>query len=744
MSLLVELKRRNVFRVTAAYLVVGWLLTEVLTTLLPTLGAPDWASRAVILAFALGFIPTVVLSWIYEMTPDGIKRESDITGEADARGSNKSFDYAAIAIVGLLIVGIAFLGARSTLTDRPGTAAISNASVAVLPFVNMSDDKGNEYFSDGLTETLLHMLTQVPGLQVAARTSSFAFKGQNQNVQEIAAALQVAHILEGSVQRAGNRVRITAQLIRATDGFHVWSSIYDRTFEDIFDIQDEIARKVGDELSESIFGIGAVDTASDGDVLARGAGTDVTDAYDLYLQALGERATYSFRGLQASENLLKGALAIDPGYLGAKTELASNYLHQFETGLISATEARSQIIALTDQVLAAEPGNPGATAIRLYARTGTLSQASDPLAILDAIPEFEQLVAENPADYQIRLLLGRLLRGVRQLNRALEIQLDGLHRDPFNAQIHYELGLLYVDLNRHDEARKSLAKSLEIEPRQPNAYVTMAEMSRRNGDGVDYVRQLLQANAYDPQDHELSGFIAAFLYRLGLIDEGDDFRDRVFAIAPTSEIAYRIELLRAVNTGDEIASVASARRAIEDDIDDRHFAFGGAVQHLLRVAIRNGTVAEESAYLDQVAPGLLDIDAVPAPAKYRIAQLVALDVWFTTLTRDELLRNIEKVQQLTEGFGADAFTMAGFRMNALAMQGETEDAIDVALNNVFSESVLLSLNWRESLALAHFNEFGADNRVQLAMQRWAEEQAAQTEQVRIYLANLSSMQQARR
>ncbi len=733
MSLFVELKRRNVFRVTAAYLVVGWLLTEVLTTLLPTLGAPEWVSRAVILAFALGFIPTIVLSWIYELTPDGIKRESDIIGDADTRGSNKKFDYAAIAIVGLLIVGIAFLGARSSLTDKPGRTTVSNASVAVLPFVNMSDDKDNEYFSDGLTETLLHMLTQVPGLQVAARTSSFAFKGQNQNVREIAAALQVAHILEGSVQRAGDRVRITVQLIRATDGFHVWSSIYDRTFDDIFDIQDEIAEKVGSELSESILGTDLGDAA-------RGAGTEVTDAYDLYLQALGERATYNFRGLQVSENLLKGALAIDPGYLDAKTELANNFLHQFETGLIGETEARSQIIALTEQVLAAEPGNPGATAIRLYARAGTLSQAGDPMAFLDAIPELERLVAENPADYQIRLLLGRLLRSVRQLNRALEIQLDALQRDKFNAQIHYELGLLYVDLNKLDEARKSLAKSLEIEPRQPNAYVSLAKISRQNGDGVDYVRQLLQANAYDPQDHELSGFIAIFLYRLGLIDEGDDFRDRVFAIAPTSEIAYRIELLRAASTENEFASVASARRAIEDDIGDRHFAFGGAVQHLLRVAIRNGTVAEEIAYLDQVAPGILDIDAVAAPAKYRIAQLVALDAWFTTLTTDELLRRIEKVQQLTAGFGTDMLTQAAIATNVLAMQGETEEAIDAALNGVFSESVLLSLNWRETIALAQFKQVVADDRVQVAMQRWADEQAVQTEQVRTYLADLSAAQ----
>jgi len=326
MNLLAELKRRNVLSVTAAYLVVGWLLTEVMTALLETLGAPDWAARSVILAFVLGFIPTVVLSWIYQMTPEGVKRDSDIHDNADMRVGNRSFDYVVIASVVVLTIVLAFLGSQSQLSERSeNEAAISDASVAVLPFVNMSKDKSEDYFSDGLTETLLHMLAQIPDLKVAARTSSFAFKGQNQDIREIADALQVAHVLEGSVQRSGDKVRITAQLIRADDGFHVWSSIYDRTFDDIFAIQDEIAEKVGSELSHSILGTNDA-------IVSAGVGTVSADAYELYLQALAGRATYSFRGLQASENLLKGALAIDPGYLDAKTELADNYLHQFETG----------------------------------------------------------------------------------------------------------------------------------------------------------------------------------------------------------------------------------------------------------------------------------------------------------------------------------------------------------------------------------------------------------------------------
>ena len=732
MSLLAELKRRNVFSVTAAYLVVGWLLTEVFTAVLETLSAPDWAARGVILAFALGFIPTVVLSWVYQMTPEGIKRDSDIRSDEDMGVKSRTFDYLVIASVVVLTIALAFLGSQSSTNGKDGNSAtISNASVAVLPFVNMSKDKGEDYFSDGLTETLLHMLAQIPNLKVAARTSSFAFKGQNQDIREIAEALQVAHVLEGSVQRVGDKVRITAQLIRADDGFHVWSSIYDRTFDDIFAIQDEIAAKVGNELSQSILGSNAA-------AVTTGVGTVSTDAYELYLQALAGRATYSFRGLQASENLLKGALAIDPNYLDAKTELANNYLHQFETGLIDEAEAGSQIMALTDQVLEARPDDPAATAIRLYTQTQTVSMGDASAKLLDAIAQLERLVADDPADYQIRALLGRLLRNAGQLDRALEILQDALPNDPLNPQILFDLGTVYFDLNRFDDSRKSLEKSLEIEAQQPNALITLARISQRRGNAVDYVQLMLQALTIDPQDHEIPGFIALFLYQLGLHEEADDFRDLVFAIAPTKDIAYRIELVRAATSGNEVASVASARRAIVDDIGGRQGSYSGAVQHLLRVAARNGTVAEESVWLDQQAPGILDVDRYPAPAKYRYAQVAALESWYTTLPKEELSRRIDLLQEIGDGLGFDPFKDPGLQMSVLAMLGETDEAIRVGLESVFSESVLMHLDWKEATALPVFSELGQDIRVQDASQRWQTEQDEQNALVKKYLADLSA------
>jgi TolB-like protein/Flp pilus assembly protein TadD len=564
MPLVAELKRRNVLRVAAAYLVVGWLLTEVLTTILPTLGAPEWAARAVILIFAFGFIPAVIFSWFYELTPDGIKRDHEVDrDEPQTVGTGKRLNYITVAGVVGLIVFIGLFSARQIGDDTaPVQSAASDASVAVLPFVNMSNDKDNEYFSDGLTETLLHMLAQIPDLKVAARTSSFAFKEQNKSIQEIATALDVAHVLEGSVQRAGDRVRITAQLIRASDGFHVWSSNYDRTLDDIFGIQDEIAEKVGYALSESLLG-------AKGKGRLAGITTTDPDAYDLYLQARKERATNSYGGLEAAEDLLKGALLIDPDFLDAKTELATSYIHQLETGLMDDVDAYTQVIAITDQVLAVRADDAVARAARLYADAELRAKEGDMSLVIDAASQLEEIVAAAPDDVQPRILLIRAYQRLQQFDKPVPVLLDALQRDPFNPQIHYELGTAYMRLERWDDARASLEKALEIEPAQPNAYSYLGVLSLQSGDGVGYVSQFLKALEVDPKDHELPGILAVFLYQLGLVEEGDDLRDRVLALAPTSEYAYRVELLRAMSVGDEEASIASARRAIEDDIEER-------------------------------------------------------------------------------------------------------------------------------------------------------------------------------
>lgn len=737
MSLIIELKRRNVFRVAAAYLVVGWLLTEVLTTILPTLGAPEWTSRAVILIFAFGFIPAVILSWVYELTPEGIKREQEVTRDNSiTRSTGKKLDYVTIAAVIIGIIFVATFSARQTddtadSLTQTANAQISNASVAVLPFVNMSNDKDNEYFSDGLTETLLHMLSQVPDLKVAARTSSFSFKGENRTIQEIARSLQVAHVLEGSVQRSGDRVRITAQLIRAEDGFHVWSENYDRTLDDIFLIQDEIAEKVGGALSASLLGTPVEN-------VIEGVNTSNPDAFDLYLQALNERATYSYGGLSAAEDLLKGALTIDPDFLDAKKALAYNFLQQVETGLMETGEAYPRILALANQVLEVEPHDAGAEAIEVFTTSQIAGLQGDGEAGLLAIDRLIELIEKDPTLLEPRIFLTRMSRNNDQVEQALVYMLQAAAHDPFNPRIHYELGNLYSALQDWEKAQASIKRSLELEPAQPNAWVNLARVSRQAGDGLEYLQLFLKALEVDPVDHELPGMIAEFLYELELVEEGDDFRNRVMAIAPTSEIAYRLELQRAMAVGDLEASVASARRAIENDIPDRRFAFGGAAQHLLRVAAARGTVEEEIAYLEKVAPGIMDIEAESVPAKYRGVQLTAFDAWYTVMDQDEIKRRIDYMTNIAESYGVDLTENKDVEFARLALLGEADKAAEVALEHIFTEPVLLNLEWEETLKQAQYADVVEDPRVQAAMRRWQTEEDELREEIRLWLADLQA------
>ncbi len=255
---------------------------------------------------------------------------------------------------------------------------------------------------------------------------------------------------------------------------------------------------------------------------------------------------------------------------------------------------------------------------------------------------------------------------------------------------------------------------------------------------MEFLRQLLKSMQVDPRDHEIPGLIASFLYQFGMIDEGDEFRRRVIAIAPTSEVAYRIELLRAISIGDEEASIASARRAIEDDIGNRQFAYAGAVQLLLRVAARRGTVAEESAYLEQHSPGVLDIDAPVAPVKYRISQLVALDAWYTTMTHEELMRRIEMFLQFADGFGIDPLANPRAKLGTLALQGEVEQAIKVALDEVFTQTAATYAGWRDDFSQAQYAEIVKDPRIIAAMQKWEDEEASLRARLHSFLMDLSA------
>ncbi len=254
-DVLQELKRRNVFRVGIAYVALAWVIAQVAELALDSFDAPAWVMKTILLLLPLGFPLALFFAWVFELTPEGLKREKDVDrGQSITRQTGRKLD---LLIIGVLLIAVGFLlvdkfvfspepsdAATVIAQQESRTARSVGQSIAVIPFVDMSPTGDQEYFTDGLTENLLHALAQIGDIKVAGRTSSFAFKGRNEDLRSIGAQLNVQNILEGSVQKAGNQIRITAQLVNTNDGFHLWSETFDRNLNDIFAVQDEISQQL--------------------------------------------------------------------------------------------------------------------------------------------------------------------------------------------------------------------------------------------------------------------------------------------------------------------------------------------------------------------------------------------------------------------------------------------------------------------------------------------------------------------
>jgi tetratricopeptide (TPR) repeat protein len=365
----------------------------------------------------------------------------------------------------------------------------------------------------------------------------------------------------------------------------------------------------------------------------------------------------------------------------------------------------------------------------------SLAARGDTAAMTDVTAELKDIVAESPKVNEPRVLLARAYTHLQKHEECLAVLRDALSQDKLNPALHYELGAAYIRARQWDEARIALEKSLELEPNQPNAYTYLGAIAMQNGDYVTMVQQQLNAISVDPQDHELPGLLSLFLYQIGLDEIADDFRNRVLTLAPTSPVAYQIEIARAKAIGDLEGSIEAARRAVEDDIEDRRFAFGGAVQHLVRTAVKTGRAEEEMAWIDELHPGIFDVDAVNVPPRYRNIQGVAFDGWAQFLPREDLLRRLDVLLAYANSTGTEPKKVPGNHVSILTLRGDIDAAIRVALEEYFAQSVALNLNWRDMLLQPHYAEVVADPRVQDAMQRWEEEEAALRGSVQSYFAD---------
>jgi len=472
LSLIAELKRRNVFKAGAAYLALGWVVVQITTTLVPALNLPPSLVPIVTWIGIIGFPFVVMFSWLYELTPEGVKRESEVDRSASiTHVTSRRLDY---LIVGLLVVAIGLLvfdrfGSRrvdaaaapreavmpsATPGATPSTPALTtnDSSIAVLPFVDMSQGRDQEYFSDGLSEELLNLLAQVPQLRVIARTSSFAFKGKEVGVAEIAKTLSVANVLEGSVRKSGDTLRITAQLIRTADSSHLWSETYDRQLTDVFKVQDEIAAAVVAQLKVKLL---------PAQQMTNTHRTASTEAYNQYLLGNQFHARNTPEGYRLGAAAYQKAIALDPGYAAAYAGLA--YAEQFASDYAASADenaaARRRAQAAADRSIALAPDLADGYAARGWLRSTVLWDWTGGQA------DFEKALALEPGNAathrryaNLLLAFGRVTESIAETRRAIEF-------DPLSASAWSNLGSAYsIDPDQYRQAREALDRALAINP----------------------------------------------------------------------------------------------------------------------------------------------------------------------------------------------------------------------------------------------------------------------------------------
>ena len=474
-SFFAELQRRHVYKVGAAYAVAGWLLVQIVTQVFPIFEVSALAQRIIVLVIVAGFPFTLILTWLFDITPKGIVRTDDLpaTGESHVMqrervGMDRKMNY---VLALLLVTAIGYFVLDRTVLRRDSAQATSNAkSIAVLPLVNTSGDAANDYFFDGLSEELIAVLAKIPGLKIIGRSSSFLFKGKSDDSRTIGEKLGVTNLLEGSVRKQGDRVRIVAELINAADGRALWSETYDRELKDVFAVQSEIATAVTDQLKIKLLGAPAKsDAAPSNNNLA---------AYNALQQG-----TFYFRlsteeGTRKATEFYGEAIRLDPRYALAYAQLSAAW-RQLAATWLGGAEANEAY---------AKARNAAQTALSL---APDLAAAHEALGFVLVTPDLDFAAAEAefrkaeklaPADAGPKFALSFLFAVQGRLAEAENIMRQTLPLDPLGVTRYLNLARILIAGGRYDEAEAALRKAIELQPAAArlHAYLTTLDVLRGN------------------------------------------------------------------------------------------------------------------------------------------------------------------------------------------------------------------------------------------------------------------------
>jgi len=653
MSIFNELKRRNVFRVGIAYVVLGWLLLQVTDVVVPIIDLPDWVDKLVLFLLVIGFPLVLFFAWAFELTPEGIKREKDVDrSHSITTDTGRKLNY---TIIGLLAVALVYFAwdnfapapAQPETAQAPQpVAAEDDNSIAVLPFVNMSSDPEQEFFSDGISEEILNALAKVRDLKVAGRTSSFAFKGQNQDLRTIGEALGVSHILEGSVRKAGSQVRITAQLIQVRDGFHMWSETYDRELTNVFAIQDEIANAILHQLKLQLV---------DSDLSAVAATTTDSRAYEQFLLAKQRIYDRNKLSLEAAGKLLDSVIEIDPEYAPAHAQRAIVYmlLRESQYGDLPSEEARKLAKPFVDKALALDPELAEAwAALGLY-------YTDIPSGHFDAIEALEKALAINPSLINARNWLQIAYSAAGQHEKVLPIIESMLERDPLYRPAIGNAVQAYIALGMQDKAFALLERVRPFIPDDAHLVnyegVTLFSLGRF----ADALPLAEEAVRRQPSD-------GLFRISLGLVLLATHQYERL--AEPGFPPFLRILALTSLDRREE-ATILAYEHAAQGEPGD-----------LLGLFNRMGRPEETVRYVEQHWPSLEDFEKAYPGGRGGYSDMINIAFAYLRTGNEEKFRDamarvrLAHDRAIDEGFQSFIFFAREARYYALA--GDTETAIE--------------------------------------------------------------------
>ena len=492
-----ELKRRNVYKVAIAYGVVAWLLIQIATQVFPFFEIPNWVVRLVVLVIIIGFPVALIIAWAFELTPEGLKRTETADAEHSAGRSRKRTWVYVVIIAGAISIGLFFLG-RYTNSKQNAGAELPGKSIAVLPFDNLSRDPDNAYFAEGVQDEILTRLAKVADLKVISRTSTQKYKSAPDNLRDIAKQLGVSNILEGSVQRAADQVRVTVQLINATNDAHLWAETYDRKLTDIFTVESEIAKTIADTLRAKL-------TGSEERMMSKKP-TANPEAYEFYLKGRFFWNKRTGVDLRKAIDYFNQAVAKDPSYALAYAGLADAYVLLSGFGAASPKDSLPQAKAAAEKALELD-----STLGEAHASLAQALLAYD-FDFAGANREFQHAIELNP-NYatahhwygeSVLAPLSQFEDAIAQLKRALQL-------DPLSMIINADVGTVLTNARRYDEAIEQLRKTLEMDPSFYYAHYNLGEALEMKGLTENAIAEYQRAIALndDPVPQALLGHLYA-------------------------------------------------------------------------------------------------------------------------------------------------------------------------------------------------------------------------------------------